>query len=122
VGGHCYALVGYNASSGKPFKVFNPWGTQANGWVPGYTGSILGLFTANAAFISQNFTGQTIGVGAMNGDAIDKAVGELSELAAFGGVSDPSGMIHSTRHEPTGSLGGMQASSSDFPGMRIAIS
>jgi hypothetical protein len=122
VGEHCYAVVGYNASSAKPFKVFNPWGTQANGWAPGETGKIFGLFTANAAFISQNFAGQTIDVGAMNGDAIDRAVDELTELAAFGGVSGPSGMIHSTRHDPTGSFGRMQESSSDFPGMRIAIS
>jgi hypothetical protein len=122
VGEHCYAVVGYNASSGEPFKVFNPWGTQANGWAPGETGKIFGLFTANAAFIAQNFAGQTICVEAMNGDAIDRAVDELTELAAFGGVPDPSGMIHSTRHDPTGSLSGMPASSSDSPGMRIAIS
>ena len=55
VGSHCYAVVGYNASSGQPFEVFNPWGTNSSGWAPGYTGTIYGLFTANAAFISQNF-------------------------------------------------------------------
>jgi hypothetical protein len=121
VGDHCYAVVGYNASSGKPFQVFNPWGTNSSGYVPGYP-QYYGLFPANAAFISQNFTGQTIGVEAMNGDAIDRAFDELTELAPFGGVSDPSGMIHSTRHDRTGSLGGMQASSSYCPGIRIAIS
>ena len=33
VGDHSYAVVGYNASSGKPFEVFNPWGTNASGLV-----------------------------------------------------------------------------------------
>ena len=31
-GDHCYAVVGYNASSGDPFEVFNPWGTNSSGW------------------------------------------------------------------------------------------
>ncbi len=57
----------------------------------------------------------------MNGDTIDKAVDELTEMAAFSGVSDPSSMIRSTRHDSTGSRGGAQASSSDFPGMRMRI-
>jgi hypothetical protein len=62
VGDHCYAVVGYNASSSQPIQVFNPWGTDASGWVPGYSNQIYGLFTANAAFISQHFVGQSIGV------------------------------------------------------------
>jgi hypothetical protein len=55
VGHHCYAVVGYNASIGLSFDVFNPWGTQSNGWAPGETDKIYGLFASNAAFISQNF-------------------------------------------------------------------
>ena len=35
VGSHCYAVVGYNASSSQPFEVFNPWGTDSSGWAPG---------------------------------------------------------------------------------------
>jgi hypothetical protein len=58
---HVYALVGYNASASQPFTVFNPWGTDSSGWAPGYSGTVYGLFTANAAFISQNFA--TYGVG-----------------------------------------------------------
>jgi hypothetical protein len=64
VSSHCYAVVGYNASSSLPFEVFNPWGTQSNGWAPGNTGTKYGLFYANSTFISQNFTGQSIGTGA----------------------------------------------------------
>lgn len=33
VGDHSYAMVGYNASSSRPFQVFNPWGTGSNGWI-----------------------------------------------------------------------------------------
>jgi hypothetical protein len=51
---HCYAVVGYNASSSLPFTVYNPWGagdfTNFNGHqVYGST------FTCNAAFLQQNF-------------------------------------------------------------------
>ena len=35
VGDHCYAVVGYNAASSKPFELFNPWGTDSSGWAPG---------------------------------------------------------------------------------------
>ena len=35
VGDHCYAVVGYNASSSQPFEVFNPWGTNSSGYAPG---------------------------------------------------------------------------------------
>src|SRR5262249_33691874 len=80
VGGHCYALVNYTASSGLPFEVFNPWGTDANGWAPGYSGTVYGLFNANAAFLSQNFSGQAIGTGAAPGSP------ELIELAFIGGL------------------------------------
>ena len=34
VGSHCYAVVGYNASSSQPFEVFNPWGTDSSGVGP----------------------------------------------------------------------------------------
>ena len=53
VGGHEYAVVGYNPSSSQPYKVYNPWGTGSNGYVPGT--NKFGLFTANAAFIAQNY-------------------------------------------------------------------
>jgi hypothetical protein len=62
VGSHCYAVVGYNASSSQPFELFNPWGTDSStatpsepAWAPGYSGTIYGLFWENAAFVSQNF-------------------------------------------------------------------
>ncbi len=60
---HCYAMVGYTASSTQPFKVFNPWGTQSNGWAPYETNKIYGQFTANSTFISQNFAWMSFGVG-----------------------------------------------------------
>jgi hypothetical protein len=68
VGSHCYALVGYDSSSSQPFTVFNPWGTDANGWAPGHTNTNYGLFTADAAFLSKNFTTQTLGTGAAPGE------------------------------------------------------
>lgn len=63
VGDHCYAVVGYTASSSQPFKIFNPWGTDAAGWAPGCSGTVYGLFNASTSFISQNFVGQGIGHG-----------------------------------------------------------
>ena len=68
VGDHCYAVVGYNASGGDPFEVFNPWGSNSLGWAapPGVIGTKYGLFVANAAFISQNFDGQSIGTGSID--------------------------------------------------------
>ncbi len=59
VASHCYAMVGYNASSNMPFKVYNPWGSSSNGWALG-DNSVYGLFNANAAFISQNFATESI--------------------------------------------------------------
>jgi hypothetical protein len=64
VGNHCYALVNYDPSSGLPFEVFNPWGTDANGWAPGNANSVYGLFVANGAFLSQNFSTESFGGGA----------------------------------------------------------
>ena len=54
---HCYALVAYDPSSSLPFEVYNPWGTNSSGWALGtYNGQqVYGLFTANAAFIAQDF-------------------------------------------------------------------
>ena len=46
IGDHAYAVVGYNASSSKPFEVFNPWGADASGRVPGYH-QAYGLFSAH---------------------------------------------------------------------------
>jgi hypothetical protein len=67
VGDHCYALVNYTPSNGLPFEVYNPWGTDSSGWAPGNSGTKYGLFIANAAFLSQNFTSQSYGVGAAPG-------------------------------------------------------
>jgi hypothetical protein len=67
VGNHCYALVGYDPSSGLPFEVFNAWGTDSNGWAPGNANTIYGLFNANDAFLSQNFSTEAFGSGAAPG-------------------------------------------------------
>ena len=44
VSDHCYAVVDDNAASSKPFELFNPWGTDASGRVPGYS-QYYGLFS-----------------------------------------------------------------------------
>jgi hypothetical protein len=64
VPGHCYAMVGYNASGSAPFEIFNPWGTDSSGWAPGNANTKYGLFWANAPFVSQNFNVESFGVGA----------------------------------------------------------
>ena len=64
---HCYALVGYNASSSTPFLVYNPWGTMSSGWARGNPNTIYGLYHAGAGFISQNYDEQSFGTGAADG-------------------------------------------------------
>ena len=92
---HAYAVVGYNASSSQPFKVFNPWGTNSSGWALGtFNGhQVYGLFTADAAFLSHNFASQFVGSGAQNtnnvADASDGVF--LSRLDS----SLPTGPAHS---------------------------
>jgi hypothetical protein len=65
VGSHIYAVVGYDPTSSQPFKVFNPWGTNSSGWALSTNNGqqVWGLFNANAGFLSQNFTAQTIAAG-----------------------------------------------------------
>ncbi len=81
VSDHSYAMVGYDASSSNPFEVFNPWGTQVNGWAPGHTNTIYGLFTAPAAFIAANFSSQSIGTRATNADVVMDPFDELAVTA-----------------------------------------
>jgi hypothetical protein len=81
VGGHAYAMVAYNPSSSMPFEAYNPWGLTTAA-----RNNVYGLFTANAAFISQNFTSQSIGSGAaagMNGlgNGSQEVAGSLDSLA-----------------------------------------
>jgi hypothetical protein len=58
VGNHCYALVDYNSSWGDPYKLYNPWGDGYDYYAdPQHT--IYGLFFANGAFLSQNFSSES---------------------------------------------------------------
>jgi hypothetical protein len=52
VGGHCYAVVGYDPSSSMPFEVFNPWGMDTYNETGGQT---YGLFVAGGGFLEENF-------------------------------------------------------------------
>jgi hypothetical protein len=70
VGNHCYALVAYNGSSSRPFEIYNPWGTDSSGWVPGLTNKTYGLFWANGTALSQNFAFAGVGVGAEEGTGL----------------------------------------------------
>ena len=109
VGSHCYAVVGYNASSSQPFEVFNPWGTDSStplGWAPGESNQIYGLFTANAAFISQNFTTQSLGTGAINGNDVDEPVDALTGSATGNGGYARTGTINLTRPAQGTATGG----------------
>jgi hypothetical protein len=55
-------MFDYNASSDKPFELFNPWGADVSGLVPGFN-RYYGVFSAHAVFISHNFDGQSLGHG-----------------------------------------------------------
>jgi hypothetical protein len=69
VGDHCYAVVGYNGFALMPFQLFNPWGTDSSGWAPSLFNNhkVYGLVWENATFLSQNFSGQSFGIGAAAG-------------------------------------------------------
>ncbi len=74
VGNHCYAVVGYDASSSTPFEVLNPWGgTTSSVWCP-QDNQVYGLFYADATFLSQNFTWESQG----SGQALGQLGTELS--------------------------------------------
>jgi hypothetical protein len=127
--GHAYAVVGHNPLSypNQPFEVFNPWGTDSSSatpstpaWAPNTGNTIYGLFWASPSFITQNFTSQTFGTGAMDVNDIDRAVDELTELAALGGDYGPSGTIHLTRSRPGGGAVGAATATFDL-GKRMAI-
>ncbi len=76
VGNHAYAVVGYDPWSATPFKVYNPWGTDSSAWIMSYNQwggpdssgwmingkMVYGLFNASAAFLSQNFVNQSVGM------------------------------------------------------------
>lgn len=59
VGGHAYAVVGYNSSSSTPFEMYNPWGATSaiNGKIT-YGGHAIygGTFYASASLISHAFS------------------------------------------------------------------
>jgi hypothetical protein len=61
-GTHAYAIVAYNGSSSMAFTVYNPWGTDSQGWALGlYHGhKVYGLFICNGAFLSSNFASQSL--------------------------------------------------------------
>jgi hypothetical protein len=69
VGGHCYAVIGYDPSSSLPFEVFNPWGVRTYSMTGGQT---YGLFDANGTFLEDNFVS-----GGVAGSAADHAAGSL---------------------------------------------
>jgi hypothetical protein len=76
VGGHSYAVVGYNASSSMPFLVYNPWGTNSSGWVMDGTKWVYGLFNAGAGFLAQDFASYSLGSGSAN-PIVDPGVGSV---------------------------------------------
>jgi Calpain family cysteine protease len=102
VSDHSYAVVGYNSSNSLPFQLFNPWGTDSSGWAPGHSGKIYGLFTANASFISHNFSEQWFVTGAMNGDNLATPANKLAASTALDGGYATFGTIDITRHRPGG--------------------
>jgi hypothetical protein len=60
VGSHCYALVGYDPTSSKPFKVYNPWrkSTVEDEITTDSDGSQYygGVFNAEWDFVDDNFS------------------------------------------------------------------
>ena len=94
MGDHAYAVVGYNPSSLQPYEVFNPWGTDNNGWAPtNQPNTVLGLFWANAASLSDNFAASSFGTGVAAGMA-DHINGSQQDAVLWG--TDSSGWTPSS--------------------------
>jgi hypothetical protein len=60
VGNHDYAVVGYNSSSGQ-FELMNPWGGITSSNLCPQDNQVYGLFSANASFLSANFSNEAVG-------------------------------------------------------------
>jgi Calpain family cysteine protease/Fibronectin type III domain len=92
VGDHAYAMVGYNASSSTPFRIYNPWGTDANGdgWYGGLYDchQVYGQFNASAATIAANFDLESFGSRAQDGTA-NLGAGPQASSAALGNNATP---------------------------------
>ena len=57
---HAYAVVGYDATTGK-FQLLNAWGGTATSQMCPEDSGVYGLFSASAAFISDNFVEEAVG-------------------------------------------------------------
>jgi Calpain family cysteine protease len=117
VSSHSYAMVGYYSSSSMPFQIFNPWGTDASGWAPNNSGTKYGLFFANAAFVSANFSTPSYGIGAAPGGPqgpSDTAGGVLANVPSSPTTADD-GTI--TRNETNTGTGGATPSAAPADGV-----
>jgi hypothetical protein len=68
-GTHAYAMIGYNASSGNPFELYNPWGKSSSvGQEIDWNGHMVyaGPFWISSALISQDFSSESFGAGTAN--------------------------------------------------------
>jgi len=101
-GVHAYAVVGYNPSSSQPFEVFNPWGGSTSSiWCP-IDHQVYGLFPASTAFLSQNFSWESLGFGAepFQGGMVRSFGAEILPLTLNGSAAPAVGF--SQAGQPTG--------------------
>ena len=128
VGGHCYAVVGYDPSSPVPFEVFNPWGMQSFS-----TSQKWGLLHADGEFLEENFVGwgetgssasesgsssakvppSSVAVVTLHNVDLSAAItslGESSEPVIRASVSTTGRPSHSSSGQRTGSLPGRPVS------------
>ncbi len=84
VGGHIYAMVGYNPSNAQsePYELMNPWGDTSSGYAPG-SSTIWGLLTCNGAFLSDYFNGYSTAGSADSADTTASTPGQFA-MAEFG--------------------------------------
>ncbi|MFO0892479.1 MAG: C2 family cysteine protease [Isosphaeraceae bacterium] len=60
---HCYAVVGCDPAVDLPFEVYNPWGTNPDGYVWDGSQWVYGLFIADGAALAASYTMQCFGSG-----------------------------------------------------------
>ncbi len=96
---HAYAVVGYNASKSQPFTLYNPWGTDSNGWALKTKSNgqkVYGKFNADATLLNQNFNWAYVGMASDEGS--EAAVSTVSTMVpSFATSQETSPVINATR-------------------------
>jgi hypothetical protein len=128
-GTHAYAMINYNASSGNPFELYNPWGmSSVVGHQVSFKGHMVydGPFWINSVLIAQDFANQFTGAGTAplmvcpgmsSQDSIARNPGNSAGPAS---AHMPAGILVSRQHPTAASATDVDRSVRAFPTRLLA--